>query len=193
MSFKIGFKLIFIFFILMFFSCENSSKKVPIISNTFNIHKAEIDAFQFRNQFNEAFDFYSLKGNVHLVNFFFTTCKTICPMMEIPLNDLAENNADVKFISFTIDPENDTIPVLKEYYDRTKSTNRIFLRGTQKELSKIATYYLSSISNKDNEILYHTSYVILLDKKMQIRGLYNSLDKDDLTFLKEDILILLKE
>ncbi|QOD61263.1 SCO family protein [Polaribacter haliotis] len=193
MRININIKLILVFLIFISFSCENSSKKVPVISNALNIHKNEIDAFHFRNQFNKDFDFSSLKGNVHLVNFFFTTCKTICPMMEIPINDLAENNPDVKFISFTIDPENDSISVLREYYDRKKNTNRAFLRGTQTALSEIAKYYLSSISDEDDEVIYHTSYVVLLDNKMRIRGLYNSLDKDDLAFLKKDIPILLKE
>ncbi len=193
MKFKIFKKYVASFFLLLMISCAENLKKVPVISNSFNNQKNEIDSLKFRNQFNEVFPINSLKGKVHLVNFFFTTCKTICPLMEVPLNEIAEKHKNLHLISFTIDPKNDSIPVLKAYYNLTNKTNRTFLIGVKKDLQKISKLYLSTIDNNNDENLFHTSYVVLLDKKMQLRGLYNSLDKNDLLFLEEDISVLLEE
>lgn len=175
------------------FSCQKNTKKVPIISSNLITYKKQIDSLQFLNQFNNTFQPTSLKGKVHLVNFFFTTCTTICPRMDFQLDKIAKKYDDIQLISFTIDPDKDNISVLKKYAERNKNSNQLFLRGSKTTVIKIAKYYLNEIENSKDDYFYHTSYVALLDKKMMIRGLYDSLDKDDLKFMEEDILILLNE
>ena len=180
------------FFVILGISCAKKNKKIPIISKDIALHQKKIDSLHFTNELNQRFLISSVKGEVHIVNFFFTSCNTICPLMEVPLNALAKKYADVKFLSFTIDPDKDTIAVLKEYHELHKQTNQTLLRGSKKDLANIAKYYLNSIDTDDIENLYHTSYIALLDKEMNIRGLFDSLDPEDMAFLEKDIIILLK-
>ncbi len=197
MSTKTVFFLI-IFSTLLLFACsKQNTKKIPIISKDF-LKKENFDSLKkmsFYNQFNKELDFNSVNKKVSVVNFFFTSCTTICPVMENNLQDVFKQNEAVQFISYTIDPERDSVSVLKEYHKRVakNATNRTFINGSKKDLKKIAKLYLSSIKNDDDAYFYHTSSVVLLDKKMRIRGFYDALNKEEIILLNEDIQLLLKE
>jgi len=184
--------IVLLFFVILGISCTKENKKIPIISKDIALHQEKIDSLHFTNELNKRFLISSVNGDVHIINFFFTSCKTICPLMEVPLNELAKKYTDVKFLSFTIDPDGDSIAVLKEYHELHKRSNQTLLRGSKKDLGDIAKYYLNSIDTDDIESLYHTSYIALLDKEMNIRGLFDSLDPEDMAFLEKDIVILLK-
>lgn len=173
--------------------CDKKTTKVALISTEIASNIDTIDSLNFISHRNEQFKLSSLKGQVHVVYFFFTSCKTICPIMENSINDLAKEHPDVHFVSFTIDPKGDNIEVLADYHHTNKNKNQTILRGNIKDLGIISKYYLSSINTNDSEGLFHTPYVVLLDKKLNIRGLYNSLEKEEIEFLKQDILILLEE
>ncbi|MDN3618667.1 SCO family protein [Polaribacter undariae] len=184
-------------FILL--SCVSSEVKLPIINKAFLEDKniSEIESMSFRNQFNKEFSVTSLKGKVHLVNFFFVSCTTICPIMAHNLKDVVLGNNNIDLLSFTIDPENDSISVLKKYHKNVAENvpNWTFLRGNKKDLRNIAKLYLSYITNNgsDDSYFYHSSSVVLLDKKMRIRGVYDSLDKEEIALLERDIKILSKK
>lgn len=194
-------KLLFInlLAVFIFSSCVSREVKLPIISKAFLEKKnvSEIESMSFRNQFNKEFNVYSLKGKIHLVNFFFVSCTTICPVMASNLKDVVLENKNIEVLSFTIDPEKDSIPVLKKYHKNVaeNAPNWIFLRGHKNDLKNIAKLYLSYITNDgDNDsYFYHSSSVILLDKKMRIRGIYDSLDEEEITLLERDIQLLSKE
>lgn len=197
MSIKTSFFLIIFFAVLLFACSKQNTKKIPIISKEF-LKKENLDSLKkmsFYNQFNKELDFNSVNKKVSVVNFFFTSCTTICPIMENNLQEVFKQNEDVHFISYTIDPERDSISVLKEYYKRVakNATNRTFINGSKKDLKKIAKIYLSSIKNDDDNYFYHTSSVVLLDKKKRIRGFYDALNKEEIILLNEDIQLLLKE
>lgn len=186
-------QILLFFSIIALISCSQKTiKKVPIINKKIASDQTTIDTLDFRNQLNEVYQISNTKGKIHIVNFFFTNCKTICPLMEIPLNKLAQKYNKVQFLSFTIDPERDQVEVLDTYHKLHKTNNQTLLRGSKEDLDVIASYYLSPIATDDIESLYHTSYVVLVDENMYIRGLYNSLDRDDLLFLEKDLNILLK-
>ncbi len=182
-----------VFLFLLVISCTKKDKKIPFISNDIALHQEKLDSLEFVNQSNQRFLISSVKGKVHIVNFFFTSCKTICPLSEAALNEVAKKYANIKFISFTIDPDKDSISILKEYHELFKQSNQTLLRGSKKDLTVIAKYYLSAIDMEDDENLYHTSNAVLLDKEMNIRGLYDALDSDDMAFLEKDVAILLEE
>ncbi|QNM84772.1 SCO family protein [Polaribacter pectinis] len=198
MSFKNTF-FINILIILIFSSCDSSDIKLPIISKAFveTENVSEVKKMSFKSQLNEEFPIYSLKGKIHLVNFFFASCTAICPVMESNLKDVVLANENIPLLSFTIDPERDTFSVLKEHHRivAENATNWLFLRGNKSDLKKIAKLYLSHISNDgdDDSYFYHTSSVVLLDKEMRIRGIYDSLDEVEIKLLKRDIAILFNE
>lgn len=188
--------LIVVLSISFFLSCNKKEVKLPIISDSFINNEKLID-YQIKNQFNENYSINELKGKVHLVNFFFVSCKTICPAMESNLKEIVFKNRNIDLFSYTIDPENDVVSVLKSHHQNmTKnSKNWIYLRSTKKDLKEIANLYLSRIKNEggNNDNFYHTSSVVLLDKSMRIRGFYDSLIEKEMKLLDRDIQILLKE
>ena len=188
--------LIVVLSISFFLSCNKKEVKLPIISDLF-INKQKLIDYQIKNQFNENYSINELKGKVHLVNFFFVSCKTICPAMESNLKEIVFKNRNIDLLSYTIDPENDVVSVLKSHHQNmTKnSKNWIYLRSTKKDLKEIANLYLSRIKNDggNNDNFYHTSSVVLLDKSMRIRGFYDSLIEKEMKLLDRDIQILLKE
>ena len=196
--FKLKQYFILTFVLVLFITCARVSKKVPIISVKFlNPEiKKEVNAFEITNHLNESFKFEELEGKVHLVSFFFATCTTICPAMERELLPIVKSNKEehIKFLSFTIDPERGDISVLNERAELLgNNKNWIFLNTSKPNLKRIASIYLSAIKNDEDDVFYHTSQVVLLDKKMRIRGLYDILNAEELSILKTDIAILLKE
>ncbi|MFY0631670.1 MAG: SCO family protein [Flavobacteriaceae bacterium] len=182
-----------------FVGCTTKEKKVPVISTELSeaSNQKVIDSFVFYSHLNERFPIRSLKGDVHIVNFFFTTCTTICPVMESNLDEIASKQKNIKLVSFTIDPQNDSIPVLKKHHElKNNPNNWVFLRGSVDDLKKVSALYLSKIledNEEEDHNFFHTSYVVLLDKEMRIRGLYNSLENDDIEFLNKDIAVILQE
>ena len=189
-------RLISICTLLLFLNCKEKVE-LPIISATINeLGEKEIyriNNFYFTNQFGEDFGTQNTIGNIYIANFFFTSCPSICPPMRNKLIDIAttfKDKNDFIILSFTIDPANDTVSVLKKYATSLRIPNKkwFFLRGTDKELLKIADKFRTSFSKKEDSIdFYHSSFVALVDKKQQIRGFYNILDEASFEELKEDI------
>ena len=190
--------IIICFCITSIISChKNSDKKIPIISSNFqnSVIKKELESIVITNHLNEQINVYEFKNKLQLVNFFFVSCPTICPAMENELTPIvnANRNNDIMFLSFTINPEQDSISVLNVHAKNINANkNRLFLRTNKKSLKRIASMYLAQIKNKEDELFYHTSQAVLLDKSMRIRGLYDLLSKDEVGLLKEDIDILLR-
>ncbi len=174
---------------IFFASCSKDNKTVvPIISESLIQNIQKVNKLEIIDHHGNQYAIENNKGRLQLVNFFFINCKTICPLMNDELNTLAENYPEINFLSFTIDPFNDTIDHLSKYHkQRNMSSNQVLLRTSQENLITISDYYLSSLKENDLEILYHTSYVVLLDKQLRIRGLYDTLDTEDLKILKSDI------
>lgn len=181
------------------FSCTTNQIKLPVISTTFleKEHSTKIKLMSFKNQLNNAHSPYHFKGKVHLVNFFFVSCSTICPVMENNLKTVIKSNKNIAALSYTIDPERDSLSILRKHHRdfAEKASNWFFLRGNKKEIKELARYYLSYVKNEgtNDSYFYHTSSVVLLDKKMRIRGIYDSLEKEEILLLERDIQILLKE
>jgi len=184
---------------VLFFRCANTEKKVPIISTKFSHPKTieQIESYAITNHLNQKVNLNDFKEKVQLVNFFFTSCTTICPAMEKELLPIVKkyNDEDMVFLSFTIDLENDSVSVLNNFASQTKAitNNRFFLRIEPKALEAIAKLYLSQINTDNDDLFYHTSYAVLLDKKSNIRGLYDLLNSQEVELLEEDIKIILNQ
>jgi len=184
------------------FVCCIPKKELPILSNYIDESGVKktylIDEFQFTNQIGESFTAKNTKNKIHIANFFFTSCPSICPPMRERLIDIATTFKKDEFLilSFTIDLKNDSISVLNNYSDATSISKDkwVFLKGSTSELSEIAMKFKTNYSNTNNSgDFYHSSYVALIDTKQQIRGFYDILNDKAIQLLKEDIEILLSE
>lgn len=166
--------------------------------------------FSFTNQDNETItnDFYD--GKVYLVEFFFTSCPTICPIMNENMVKLQnafkfENNFGIA--SFTIDPTNDTPEELKSHAKSlgVVNPNWQFLTNTQEEIfALVKEFNLYAAQNDDVPGGFeHSGYFALIDKKGNIRCrkdnsgnpilYYDGTEQEGVEMLKEDIKILLAE
>jgi protein SCO1/2 len=125
-----------------------------------------------------------LAGKVWVANFIFTTCKSICPKLTATMRSLRERLAresiDVLSVSVSVDPENDTPPVLKAYAEKfgTDLARWRFLTGPEKEVrALIVGGFKAHMGEKavtsDNLIdIAHAPYFVIVDGKGQIRGYY---------------------
>lgn len=188
--------LLFCFYFLV--SCNSNDKNLPVLSykidGSGNKSYYTINYKEFTNQLDEDF---KVSDKVFIANFFFTRCPSICPPMRLQLIDIAEtfkNENDFIIISHTIDPENDTALILKDYQEATgiKSSKWQFLRSTVENTKLQAELYMTNFKpNQDGTDFYHSSYVALVDREQQIRGFYNILAATDVERLKKDINVLL--
>lgn len=162
-----------------------------------------VKAFSFTNQDGKKITNHDLSGKVYVAEYFFTTCKSICPIMNTNMRDIYNAyQAEPGFVivSHTCDPETDSVQQLKKYADSLKvNTNRWwFLTGRKDSLYLTArnSYLLddseNNLQNIEDEFL-HTQFFALVDKSGQVRKIYDGLKKEELQELKKDIAVLLKE
>jgi len=137
-----------------------------------------------------------LDGRVWVADFIFTTCNGPCPRMAAQMKRLQamlEGSPDVRFVSFTIDPKNDTPEILTAYAKRWKADpiRWRFLTGPANGIRAISldTFHLSDVGGA----LEHSARFALVDKKMRIRGYYEASDANGLPDLSADIEKLRKE
>lgn len=130
-----------------------------------------------------------LDGRVWVANFIFTNCMGPCPRMSGQMKEVrdAVENLNVRFVSFTVDPERDTPEVLAEYSKRWRANPAqwFFLTGTQRDLHKLSreVFMLGDIDSK----LQHSTRFALIDRKSRIRGFYDTSDKESLPTLISDV------
>lgn len=139
----------------------------------------------------------NFNGYIYIANFFFASCKDVCPAMNAKVAAVYDNLkefAEIKFLSTTVDPDNDSVPVLWEYAKRFKADPKIwyFTTGSHEDIFKAGQGYLLPVSIED-ETVDHSQQLILVDKQKHIRGIYDGLDDVDIKRLKEDVKVLLYE
>jgi protein SCO1 len=156
-------------------------------------------AFSFINQDGESINEKSVNDKVTVAEYFFTSCPSICPVMNQNLKDVYEKfKQDTAFmiLSHTVDPERDSVPALKKYALRygASTPGWEFLTGDKNALYTSASRdYLLSAVDSGNTSFIHTQYVALLDKQRRIRGFYDGTNKENILKLESDIRLLLKE
>ena len=189
-------------FILMLFGCQSNQNQLPILSYKMddegNQVSYKIHYENFENQSGKSFSTDNIEDKVIIANFFFTRCPSICPPMRTQLIDIAESfkyEDDVLIVSHTIDPENDSVEILKNYSEATgiPPTKWQFLRASLEKTKQLANQFMTNFRpDEDGTDFYHSSYVALVDKNQHIRGFYNSLDETEVDRLKTDIKRLLE-
>ena len=169
-------------------------------SNYNEIHR--IPAFSFLDQDGNAISEKTVTGKIYVTNFFFTTCRGICPKMTnnmFLLQNAFAADTNVILLSHSVTPETDNVDVLKKYAVENKVNSKQWhlLTGNKNEIYSLAKQqYFAGDSvgyyQTGNEFL-HTENFILVDKQARIRGVYNGTLLVEIERIKEDIAILKKE
>jgi len=186
------------FYLLLSFTKGYFDVRLPVMSYVQN--------FSFTDQNGEPVTQNNIDGKVYVTNYFFTTCKGICPKMNFNLKgvyELYKNDSDFAIISHSSMPETDSVPLLKEYEQKMIGNNPqnaakwYFVTGSKDSLYKMArqSYLLDNDKNNSENIkeaFIHTQFLALVDKQKRVRGIYDGLKPDEITKMEKDISKLLK-
>ncbi len=157
-----------------------------------------VGAFALRNQNAAAVSADSLRGKVWVADFFFTRCPTICPRITRRMRALqiaaTTKVPALELISFSVDPENDTPPVLLAYARRFDAELKhwSFLTGDLNVVKRtVVDGFQLALDGKadpaaENGGIIHGSHLVLVDRLLTIRGYYRSDDDDEMRRLLED-------
>lgn len=157
--------------------------------------------FQFVNQDSALVTNDTFKGKIYIADFFFTSCRTICPIMKtqmLRVYDSLKSDADVLILSHTIDPEYDTVALLHDFAERlgVSSSKWHFVTGVQDSIYKIAqtSYFATAMEdNKEPDGFIHSGAFLLIDKQQRIRGNYDGTVEESVNKLIRDVRKLQRE
>lgn len=146
-------------------------------------------------------DLASMKGHVTVYDFIFTRCAGTCPVMTQTMRRIAHqipDDAPVRFVSITVDPERDTPAVLHEYARRVRNDPRwIFAGGDRATITKLSIdgFKLAAAgsSGSASEPIIHSSKLAIADKEGVIREYYGALEEDAAAHVVGTINDLLRE
>jgi protein SCO1/2 len=127
----------------------------------------------------------SLKGRVWLASFFFTTCESICPALNMVQAKLQKDFGDrVRFVSISTDPDTDTPPVMDAYAQRFGAKDGVwsFIVMPHERMLDVAANGLGLIAPTEPDV--HSTRFVLVDTAMQVRGYYDSADSADVARLR---------
>ena len=161
----------------------------------------KIGTFNLTNQNGISVTEDDFNGKIYIADFFFTRCQTICPIMALNMSDLQKyylDDSEVKFLSHSVTPVMDSVPVLRAYADKNGAVDGKWeiTTGDKKQIYTLARKsYFAVLDEGDggDQDFIHTEQFILIDKKGQIRGFYDGTDKEEMDRIYKDIEILKKE
>jgi protein SCO1/2 len=187
--------------LLVFISCKDNTSDLPVLSFNYIDGEKElykIDDFEFTNQHGETITSTTTEGKVHTMNFFFTSCPSICPPMRIKQQEIAETFLEEDHFmqyAISIDFQHDTVNKLRNYAERHRMNLEhinLLRAPSEKKLQEIADLLKTNFKpNEDGTDFNHSSFVALIDKDHYIRGFYDILLDTDVLLLKDDIKKLL--
>ena len=168
------------------------------IQHVKRFHK--IKSFEFLNQNGEIISEKDYEGFIYVADFFFTTCPSICPLMTnnmVNIQNYIKDKNKVKLLSFSVTPEIDSVPVLKEYSIKKGVDDKYWnlLTGDKSKIYSLARKsFLVVKENRESNShdMIHTENFVLVDREKRIRGFYDGTDDKDMQVLKKDIEILLE-
>lgn len=197
---------------------EKIDNKLKVI-NPYDVNSALVDStiqgqrtghlvsdFSFVNQYNDTITQSSIDGKISVVNFFFTTCGSICPIMNNQMSRVQTEFSEDSWLillSHTVWPEGDSVSRLYDYslkYEAIPS-KWWFLTGSKADLYTMArkSYLVVPDENDPNydhgneSDFIHTENFVLVDPDKKIRGMYDGTDPDEISELIKDIYDLKRE
>jgi len=203
-----GVLLVFsIIVISLFYTALKPKKSLPIF-NPSDVNPELVDTtvqyiskyhtvanFSFTNQNGRTITQKDYEGKIYVADFFFTTCKSICPKMTTNLVDVQKaflDNPKVKLLSFSVMPDVDNVSVLKEYakINGVVDSKWNLVTGDKKAIYTMArkSYLAVKQGNPDEQYdMVHTENFVLVDSKKRVRGFYDGTNKEEIQRLIEDI------
>ena len=159
-----------------------------------------VPSFQLVNQNGQPFGSAQLAGKIWIADFIYTTCPGPCPMISSRMSELQKplEKTDVHLVSFSVDPEKDTPQVLRGYADKLQANpgRWDFLTGPKSAIYKLShDGFKLAVSDGSGEqgIPVHSTRMVLVDRRGQIRGYYDATEADAVTKLLADTNHLLRE
>jgi protein SCO1/2 len=164
-----------------------------------------IGEFSFKNQNGVTITQSDVDGKVYVAEYFFTTCGSICPVMNQQMQRVQKvylREPDLKILSFTVNPETDTVEQMKRYALQHEANDDqwYFLTGTREDLYRLAreSYFVLKPAEAKNlgdagSDFIHTNNFVLVDRQRRIRGYYDGTSTSGVDSLIYDIGRLLKE
>ncbi|MDO7172277.1 SCO family protein [Mariniflexile sp. AS56] len=209
-TFGIVFLILSIIIVSIIYNTLNVYQPLPIyqpamvstelVDSTIQYQKKyhKIADFKLINQNGKTITQNDYKDKIYVADFFFTTCKTICPIMTNHMAQIQKavlNDDEVLLLSHTVTPKIDTVAQLKRYAIE-KGVNDAkwnLVTGDKKQIYDLARKsYLAvkDFGDGGDFDMIHTENFMLIDKKRQIRGFYDGTNPEDIDRLLEDIKIL---
>ncbi|HRH65397.1 MAG TPA: SCO family protein [Bacteroidia bacterium] len=159
-----------------------------------------IAPFSLQNQEGRTITEKDLEGKIVVANFFFATCKTICPKMNEQFKRVQEKYKDagrLQMLSFTVDPEHDSVAVLADYALKLGADSSLwwFLTGNKDSIYALAreSFLVPAAAGKTADDFFHSQDFILVDKNKHIRGIYDGTEPNEVDTLMDEIKLLLYE
>ena len=198
-------------FIILIFGIWAVPKIIAKFQKSDLVEIGPVPAFKLTNQENKSISDKDYLGKVYVVEFFFSTCPTICPKMNESMLQLQEEfygNPNFGIASITIDPAKDTPQVLKEHANLlgVKHYNWHFLTGDKEYIYSLANKGFNLYAGENNKVaggFEHSGLFALVDKNGKIRCrkdaqgnpilYYDGLEASGVEAIKEDIKKLLDE
>lgn len=179
---------------------QHPTKNLPVYGEG----EHRVRSFSFLDQDGAQITEKDVAGKIYVAEYFFTTCKGICPKMNEQMSRVYETfrgNDDVMILSHTVDPKKDTVEAMKSYSLRFEADPKQwkFLTGDKKELYDMARYSYLVTATDDTAVIdiesdfIHTDRFVLVDRRGRIRGQYEGTDPGKVNQLIGDMKLLLKE
>ncbi len=195
----IGFFVVFSIITISAFYVVLKPKKTLPIYNPSDVNPEMVDStiqyvaldhtiadFSFTNQNGKTITQKDYEGKIYVADFFFTTCRSICPKMTNNmtwLQNQIKNNPKVMLLSHSVTPEIDSVSVLKKYAleKGVIDSKWNLVTGNKKDIYFIARKsYLAVKTGKPSEMydMVHTENFVLIDSKRRVRGFYDGTNLD---------------
>ena len=156
--------------------------------------------YTFTNQDGNSISQAAFEGTIYVADFFFTSCPTICPIMKtqmLRVYDAFKENDQLLLLSHTIDPEHDTVAVLRDYAQRLgiKTDRWHMVTGPKSQIYDTAERYMMA-AMEDKQApggFIHSGSFCLVDQRGRIRGYYRGTEEESVDRLISDIKRLMNE
>jgi protein SCO1/2 len=153
-------------------------------------HMPPLEEFELTERSGDPFRSAEMRGKVWVVTFFFSQCAGSCPRLNSSIRHMnsLEEIQDVTWVSITVDPEQDTLPVLQEYADRFSADPQrwLFCRGDLGYVNRIGRDFLKV---DDVSLRGHRDYATVIDRSGKVRGVFDATSRAQ----SERMVELLKE
>jgi protein SCO1/2 len=157
--------------------------------------------FSLINQQGRVVSQKDFEGKIYVADFFFATCPGICPIMSSNISKLQKEFASeprVMFLSHSVTPVMDSVPVLAEYATRYEANPDVWMltTGDKQHIYELARKsYFAVLDEGDGGVqdFIHTENFMLVDSQRRIRGYYDGTSDNDMRRLADEIKILLEE